>query len=67
MDIHQKLILLALGCFAFMVIAEYVTEGEIMLNWWWSPIEIERLWLRPSTPTLIGFTLLLLALCVREA
>jgi len=71
LDIHQKLILCALGCFALTIIVEYVTEGSVIGKWWWSPIpayyETKMLYFMPDTPIIIGFLLLLLALCVREA
>jgi len=69
MDVHQKLILLALFCILFMICMEKFFPEKTLWKSWWHPFPskwYEEMHYVPSTPTLIAFVLLLIALCVRE-
>jgi len=68
MDIHQRLILGALLCFALTVTVEWVTDGWVLGKWWWRLPPITSfycshpIYFCPSTPTLIAILLLIVAL-----
>jgi len=70
LDIHQRLILYALCCFAVTIVVEYVTKGSVIGEWWWSPLpalyESRILYFMPDTPIIVGVLLLLVALFVKE-
>jgi len=70
MNIHQKLVLFALICFAATLIVEWFFPEKVWEKRWWHPFSIRdeegRQVFLPAIPTLIGVGLLVLAVFLGE-
>jgi len=70
MNIHQKMVLVALSLFGITMIVEKLFP-TVIYAWWWFPIPFE-MWVKagflcaPCLPTLLAFGILVDVLVVNE-